>query len=134
MNHVGLGANVAQENTSFNTHVDSGGLTLAGRNGPYVLEFAVPPPQTAFWSVTLYHVETGRLYANPVDRYSLGSATITDVEGPVRLVLGHADPGTGNWLPCPESEFYLILRIYSPGEAVLAGSWLPAPVCRAVAG
>ncbi len=134
MNHVGLGANVAQENASFNTHVDSAGLTLAGRNGPYVLEFAVPPPQAAFWSVTLYHAATGRLYGNPADRHSLGSATITDADGPVRMLLGHADPGTGNWLPCPEGEFYLILRIYSPGEAVVAGSWLPDPVRRAVGG
>ncbi|WP_431875782.1 DUF1254 domain-containing protein [Amycolatopsis sacchari] len=129
MNHVGLGANVAEENTSFNTHVDADGQALAGCNGPYVLEFDVPPPQTAFWSVTLYHAETGRLHANPLHRYALGSATLPD-EGPARLVLSHADPGTVNWLPCPDSEFYLILRIYSPGREVLAGSWLPAPVRR----
>lgn len=129
MNHVGLGANVAEENTSFNTHVDASGQALAGRNGPYVLEFAVQPPQNAFWSITLYHAATGRLYANPLRRYALGSATLHD-EGPVRLVLAHADPETANWLPCPENEFYLILRVYSPGQEVVAGSWLPAPVCR----
>jgi hypothetical protein len=128
MNHVGLGANVVEENTSFNTHVDSAGQKLAGRNGPYVLEFAVQPPQTAFWSVTLYHAETGHLYANSVHRHALGSAAFADGGGPARLVLSHADPGTANWLPCPESAFYLILRIYSPGEEVVAGSWLPAPV------
>ncbi|MEV4732564.1 DUF1254 domain-containing protein [Saccharopolyspora sp. NPDC049426] len=130
MNHVGLGANVAEENTSFNTHVDSTGQKLAGRDGPHVLEFAAQPPHTAFWSVTLYHAETGRLHANPVHRHALGSAALVGDGGPARLVLSHADPGAANWLPCPEGEFYLILRIYSPGQEVVAGSWLPAPVRR----
>ncbi|WP_258341438.1 DUF1254 domain-containing protein [Saccharopolyspora gregorii] len=131
MNHVGLGANVAEENTSFNTHVDSTGQRLAGRNGPYTLEFAEQPPQIAFWSVTLYRAETGRLHANSAHRHALGSAALGD-EGPARLVISHADPGAANWLPCPEGEFYLILRIYSPGQEVVAGSWLPAPVRRGV--
>jgi hypothetical protein len=131
MNHVGLGANVAEENTSFNTHVAGDGTVLAGRRGPYTLTFATPPPQTAFWSVTLYHVETGRLYANPLHRYGLGSTTIRPAPAdgqPVELVISHADPRTANWLPCPAGEFYLILRIYSPGAAVVDGSWLPAPL------
>ncbi|MCX2729151.1 DUF1254 domain-containing protein [Saccharopolyspora sp. NFXS83] len=130
MNHVGLGANVAEENTSFNTHVDSTGQRLAGRSGPYVLEFAGQPPQTAFWSVTLYRAETGRLHANPVRRHALGSAALAGDGGPARLVISHTDPGAANWLPCPEGEFYLILRIYSPGQEVVAGSWLPAAVRR----
>lgn len=124
MNHVGLGANVAEENTSFNTHVDSTGQLLAGRNGPYTLEFAERPPQTAFWSATLYRAETGRLHANSAHRHALGSAALGD-EGSARLVISHADPGTANWLPCPEGEFYLILRIYSPGQEVVAGPGCP---------
>lgn len=127
MNHVGLGANVVEENTSFNTYVDGAGRPLAGRTGPYVVEFADPPPQTAFWSVTMYHADTGRLVANPLDRHALGSAAFGE-GGPVRLVISPTDPGEAGWLPCPEGEFFLVLRIYRPGRAVVTGQWLPTPV------
>ncbi|QUH02013.1 DUF1254 domain-containing protein [Saccharopolyspora erythraea] len=133
MNHVGLGANVAEENTSFNTHVDAEGNQLAGRQGDYTLTFDVPPPHGAFWSVTLYHVETGRVFDNPLGRYCVGSAKL-EASGPagaVRIVIARNDPKVPNWLPCPDGDFYLILRIYSPGDAVTRGDWLPAPVLRA---
>jgi hypothetical protein len=130
MNHVGLGANLTGENTSFNTHVDAAGAPLAGCSGPYCLAFDTPPPAHAFWSVTLYHVDTGRLYANVLDRYSVGSASAEHAGGgPVRITIAHDDPGEGAaWLPCPEGTFYLILRIYAPGDAARDGTWLPAPV------
>jgi hypothetical protein len=130
MNHVGLAANLAEENTSFNTHVDVDGAPLAGSGGPYRLTFDTSPPAQAFWSVTLYHVETGRLYANSLGRYSLGSASplLVATDGPVGMTIAHRDPGEGPWLPCPEADFYLVLRIYAPGDAARDGTWLPAPV------
>ncbi|WP_018332287.1 DUF1254 domain-containing protein [Actinomycetospora chiangmaiensis] len=131
MNHVGLEANLTAENTSFNTHVDATGDRLRGRRGPYRLAFDTPPPADAFWSLTLDHVETGRLYANVLDRYGLGSASL-GTSGPVAMTIAHEDPGEGPWLPCPEGDFYLILRLYAPGAAARDGRWLPTPVtpCR----
>jgi hypothetical protein len=35
-----------------------------------------------------------------------------------------------NWLPAPEGPFYLTLRIYSPEQAALDGTWTP-PARRA---
>ncbi|GAA4789459.1 DUF1254 domain-containing protein [Actinomycetospora chlora] len=133
MNHVGLGANVAEENTSFNTHVDADGVGLAGARAPYRLVLPTPPPARAFWSVTLYHVETGRLYADPQGRHSLGGAAADpgDDSGPVEMVIAHEDTGATSWLPCPQGAFYLILRIYSPGAAVVDGSWVPPGVAAA---
>ena len=130
MNHVGLGANVAAENTSFNTHVDAAGDRLSGRGGPYRLVFDTPPPADAFWSVTLYHVATGRLYANRLARYGLGSADpdLAATDGPAAMTIAHEEPAAGPWLPCPEGDFYLILRLYAPAAAAGDGSWLPAPV------
>ncbi|MBB4781546.1 hypothetical protein BJY27_002507 [Streptomyces rapamycinicus] len=132
MNHVGLGANVTEENASFNTHVDAEGNQLGGRHGDYSLTFDVPPPNGAFWSVTLYHVETGRVFDNPLGRHCIGSANLESAgpAGSVRLVIARSDPKVPNWLPCPDDDFYLILRIYSPGDAVPRGDWLPTPVRR----
>jgi hypothetical protein len=35
-----------------------------------------------------------------------------------------------NWLPAPEGDFYLILRLYAAKPEVLAGKWTPPPVRR----
>lgn len=33
-----------------------------------------------------------------------------------------------NWLPAPDTEFFMILRVYWPGEEFLAGKWVqPIP-------
>jgi hypothetical protein len=54
MNHVGLAANVVEENTSFNTYVGADGQALDGSVSGYALRMDRPPPAGAFWSVTLY--------------------------------------------------------------------------------
>jgi hypothetical protein len=130
MNEVGLAANVVEENTSFNTYVDDAGLRLTGSGTGYQLSFSSPPPQDAFWSVTLYHADTGRLFANPW-RHSVGSSDPTlqvERSGGINLVISLHDPGVGKWLPCPPGEFFVVLRVYSPGTAVVDGSWLPPPI------
>lgn len=135
MNQVGLAANVVEENTSFNTYVDQAGERLTGSGTGYVLAFSSPPPQDAFWSVTLYHADTGQLFDNPV-RHSLGSSDPgleIDSSHGIRMTISRSDPGAGNWLPCPPGEFFLVLRIYAPGTAVVDGTWLP-PAVRPMAG
>lgn len=133
MNHVGLAANVVEENTSFNTYADGTGRRLDGSTGRYVVRLATPPPAGAFWSVTLYD-DAGLLVENPVDRYAVGSATdglVVDADGSVTIAIAPAPPGDGrggNWLPCPRGGFFLVLRIYQPLEEVLDGGWLPGPV------
>jgi hypothetical protein len=136
MNFVGLGANVAEENTSFNTYVDSEGSPLTGDGRTYDVHFAVPPQAEAFWSVTVYHARTGRLHSNAIRRYRIGSDTPglrRDANGSVTIRLSNAPAkGQANWLPCPKSPFFLVLRIYLPGPDVLTGAWSPPPVVKAV--
>jgi hypothetical protein len=33
-----------------------------------------------------------------------------------------------NWLPAPEEDFYLVLRTYLPGPALLSQEWVPPAV------
>ena len=47
MNHVGLGANVVEENTSFNTYRDEAGVQLDGSTGRYELTSPPLPPSTS---------------------------------------------------------------------------------------
>ncbi|WKN48450.1 DUF1254 domain-containing protein [Nocardioides sp. Arc9.136] len=132
MNFVGLGANVVEENTSFNTFVDADLEPLDGTRGGFEIELATLPPVDHFWSLTLYEVETGQVHANEVDRYSVGSTT-SGCGGPVVVRLQHdrpaADDDSGaTWLPTPRGRFFLVLRAYGPRAALLDGTWTPPPV------
>jgi hypothetical protein len=131
MNHVGLAANVVEENTSFNTYVDEDGRALDGSATRYRVRLETPPPAGAFWSVTMYDGD-GFLVANPVDRYAVGSATpglVVDADGSVTIEIATAGQADGrNWLPCPAGRFFLVLRIYQPGADALSGAWLPGAV------
>ena len=35
-----------------------------------------------------------------------------------------------NWLPAPDGPICLVMRLYWPKPAALAGEWEPAPVLR----
>lgn len=135
MNNVGLGANVVEENTSFNTYVSSLGEPLDGRKGKFELVLESTAPVSYFWSVTLYVADTGRVYDNAWGKYSVGREAHSDDgdPGPVRILIDpdafSGEPsGTDDVLPAPLSEFFLVLRAYGPRHALLNGEWVPDPV------
>ena len=93
------------------------------------------PPAKFFWSLTLYTLPDRLLYANPIDRYSIGDRTKGLVYGKdksLTIYLGHSSPGKdkeANWLPTPEGKYSLVARVYGPQKAAIDGSWkLPVPV------
>ena len=129
MNHVGLGANVVEENTSFNTYRDEAGVQLDGSTGRYELTFVTTPPVNFFWSVTLYLADTGHVFTNGLNRYSI-SGSASKARAGRRLIVqaeAPADPvDHESWLPAPRDEFFLVLRAYGPREELLDGRWAPA--------
>ena len=133
MNHVGLGANVVEENTSFNTYRDEAGVQLDGSTGRYELTFVTTPPVNFFWSVTLYLADTGHVFTNGLNRYSI-SGSASKARAGRRLIVqaeAPADPvDHESWLPAPRDEFFLVLRAYGPREELLDGRWAPAGVQR----
>ncbi len=93
------------------------------------------PPARFFWSVTLYTLPDRFLYANPLNRYSIGDRTKglkSDADGGLTIYIGHSSPGRdkeSNWLPAPEGKYSFVARVYGPSEAAQNGQWkLPAPV------
>lgn len=133
---IGLGANLPEDAIYPATFVDGEGKPYSGSN-KYVLHFeknAMPPAQ-AFWSVTLYDKD-GFQVANPLNRFAVGNhfsndKLKTNTDGSIDIYIQHNSPGKEkepNWLPTPDDEFNLCLRIYSPEPAMLNGEWTPPPI------
>jgi hypothetical protein len=129
-------ANLPEESLYPSAIVDADGKPLDGRTDRYTITFPAGqlPPVEFFWSVTMYDRKTGMLVKNPIGRYSLGNRT-RGVEygkdGSLTLYVQKDSPGgvrDANWLPAPDGEFYLSMRLYGPKPAALSGGWKPPPL------
>lgn len=132
----GLGANLAEDAVYPTAFVDGEGKPLGGTN-KYVLHFdkGQTPPANAFWSITMYDKE-GFQVPNPINRFAIGDRdNLTyNADGSLDIYLQADSPGAdkeANWLPAPKDEFQPTMRIYSPRQEVLDGSWTPPPFKRA---
>jgi len=83
----------------------------------------------------MYDGKTQLLVANPINRYLINSPMLPDLkknaDGSLTMYIQKDSPGKdkeANWLPAPDGEFYLVLRLYWPKPEALSGSWEPAPV------
>ncbi|WOH74034.1 DUF1254 domain-containing protein [Bradyrhizobium sp. NDS-1] len=106
----------------------------------YSITFAAGqyPPVEAFWSVTMYDGKTQLLIENPINRYLINSPMLPDMkknaDGSLTLHLQKDSPGAdkeSNWLPAPNGEIYLVMRLYWPkteAPSILppgSGTWQP---------
>lgn len=129
----GLTANTPKEAIYIGGVSGSDGNRLSGANC-YAVTFKTLPPfmEPGFWSLTLYDLANNYTVANPINRYSLGSDDKTlkrNPDGSLTIYLQRESPGTElqpNWLPAPkEGDYYLILRAYAPGEALIRSQTNP---------
>jgi hypothetical protein len=125
-----LGALPAEDAVYLNCFHDTAGAPLSGANR-YSLHFekSAIPPVKAFWSLTLYD-DHGYFAANPIKRFAIGDrdALKFNPDGSLDLYVQHDSPSSekeSNWLPAPEGNFNLFLRLYWPDDAVIKGRWIP---------
>jgi hypothetical protein len=136
---AGIFGNWESVSVYFATQTDVGGKSFDGSKGSYSLTFTKEqiPPVKNFWSFTMYKLPQRWLVDNPIDRYSIGSATPglkTAADGSITLYFGAKSPGKdkeSNWLPAPEGPFWMVLRTYGPGKAILDKTWKLPPVTPA---
>jgi len=87
------------------------------------------PPVKFFWSFTMYNLPQRFLVDNPIDRYSIGSATPglnRESDGSLTIYISKNSPGKdkeSNWLPAPDGPFWIVLRTYGPDESILHNTW-----------
>lgn len=131
-----LGMNNIKEALYFNTRTTGTGEKLNGNNS-YTITFkkGEHPPVDAFWSMTMYNANNF-FVENEINRYAIGNRTEglkTNDDGSLTIyVQKHAPEGEkkANWLPAPDGEFRLSLRLYVPKKQALDGAWAPASVMR----
>ncbi len=136
----GIYGNNAVEAMYPMTRVDSSGATLDASKHNYTLTFPAGqlPPVSAFWSVTMYDGKTQLLIENPINRYLINSPMLSgmkkDKDGSLTLYIQKDSPGKdkeANWLPAPDGEIYLVMRLYWPKDtppSILPageGTWNP---------
>jgi hypothetical protein len=103
---------------------------------PSVIHFAKAnlPPAKFFWSATLYTLPDRFLYANPINRYSIGDRTkglVYGKDGSLTIYVSNTPPAKdkeSNWLPAPAAKYSLVARVYGPSEAAMTGKWNLPPL------
>lgn len=140
---AGIYGNDAQEAMYPASRLSSTGETLDTSAHRYTMTFPAGqlPPVNAFWSVTMYDGESQLLIKNPINRYLINSPMLSAMkknsDGSLTIYIQKDSPGKAkesNWLPAPNGNPYLVLRLYWPKvepPSILppgSGSWNPPGV------
>jgi len=135
--YIGVGGNLPADAFYPIARFDADGKLLNGANR-YVMHFTkadIPPINSkGFWSFTMYDNEYF-LVPNSINRYALSSRDKfkQNQDGSMDLYIQRDSPGAdkqSNWLPTPDGEFILMLRLYWPKDEAINGAWAPPPVRR----
>ena len=115
--------------------VDSEGHALNGSN-QYVLHFAPDqlPPVRGFWTLTAY-TKGGALVDAKLPRLAISDRDHMkkNRDGSIDVIVSADSPGkarASNWLPAPDGEFQLAMRLYAPKPKASDGTWAPPSVQR----
>lgn len=128
-----LAANLPEDEIYLVTDIDQHGEVLNGAN-KYVIHFSEDeiPPVEGFWALTMYDDQL-YLTENSLNRYALGqyNSLQREEDGSIDIYIQHDSPGKSkesNWLPAPEGNFILMLRLYWPKETIFNHKWCPPDV------
>jgi hypothetical protein len=139
----GWPANLPEDAIYPTAKVDADGNLLNGAN-KYTLTFkkGETPPVNGFWSITMYHDDGGWWFVpNPLNKFtvSMRDHPKFNKDGSLTLYFQHDSPGKAkqaNWLPAPEGEFLMTMRLYGPkatSPSILppgSGTWAPPPIAK----
>ncbi len=134
----GIFGNYASQASYIAWHKDSNGNAINTANASYKVTFkkGQTPDNKYFWSITMYNMPHRFLVANSLNRYSIGSRSKqlkTNADGSIDIYISKKSPGKAlesNWLPAPDGEPFIIMRVYGPGETVLNGTYKLPPMIK----
>ncbi|WP_136604317.1 DUF1254 domain-containing protein [Paenibacillus dokdonensis] len=131
--YSGLAANVPSEELYARTFEDGKGKPLNGSH-EYMLHFDKDqlPAADGLWSLTMYGADF-YLVPNPIQRYAIGDLTKElqyNPDGSLDIYIQRAPPQgkQSNWLPAPDGNFNLVLRVFAPKPEMLEKRYQVPPV------
>lgn len=105
----------------------SDGRPINGSNGVVYRARFLPPDVSEFWSFTVYATDDHLMVHNAINRHSRGDRTLRpDADGDYTITLSSdiaMNADDPNFLPIPEKDVYLILRMYGPSQATRDGKF-----------
>lgn len=132
---IGLAANPTVDAVYIGSVADSNNNKLEGSQS-YVIHFDADelPPAHAFWSITAYDRE-GFMMSNRLNRFGIRSRDPVDYnsDGSIDIYFAPECPpeaSENNWIPSLPGPVALQIRLYSPAEKYLDGSWTPPVIQR----
>ncbi|WP_434710698.1 DUF1254 domain-containing protein [Pseudomonas sp. R1-1] len=132
--YVGQWGLPPDESVYLKAETASNGKSLSGANGQkYRMHFKAPDV-SQFWSFTVYASDNRLMAHNAINRHSRGDRTLKpDANGMYTIELSaKGDASNPNYLPIPEKDAYIIMRLYGPSKAVQEGGY-KFPVIEPVA-
>jgi len=114
---------------------DSEGRLFKGDH-TYHLRIPADIPTEDFWSITMYSKATKSFIENKLDKSGVSSYESSSLrrnaDGSVTITMGPVAPAEGatNWIPSEGEDFFILGRLYGPGEAVKNKSWKMPDVVR----
>lgn len=99
----------------------------------YILTFPAgeAPEARRFWSVTMYTPDSITLVKNAANKYVVASYTpnlAQNPDGSISIyIYRQLPPGIppANWLPAPQGQFDVMLRVYGPEGSVATNDYVP---------
>ena len=118
------------ESIYLRTEKAADGKPINGANGKsYTMHFKAPDV-SQFWSFTVYGSDNRLMAHNALNRHSRGDRTLKpDANGEYTIELSaKGDESNPNFLPIPEKDAYIVMRLYGPSKAVQGGGYKFPPV------
>jgi hypothetical protein len=125
--YIGQWGLPADETVYLKADVGSDGQKINGANGKkYQMRFKAPEV-SQFWSYTVYGSDNRLMAHNELNRHSRGDRTLKpDADGMYTIELSSdvkANTNNPNFLPIPNKDSYIILRMYGASKDVQNGKY-----------
>jgi hypothetical protein len=119
-----------EESVYLKSETGSDGKPLNGSNGKKYRIHLKAPDVSQFWSFTVYASDNRLMAHNELNRHSRGDRTLKpDADGMYTIELAaKGDASNPHFLPIPEKDAYIILRMYGPSKDVQKGSYKFPPI------
>ncbi|MFJ4193487.1 DUF1254 domain-containing protein [Pseudomonas sp. NPDC089534] len=98
---------------------------LNGANGKHYRIHLKSPDVSQFWSFTVYGNDNRLMAHNDINRHSRGDRTLKKGKDGFYTInlAANGQESDPNFLPIPEKDFYVILRLYGPSKDIQEGKY-----------